>query len=172
MNLRRTLIWKSLKFPVANILFFTLMSSVLLQFNISVSYGNRFYSWVRHYSFVYGIEITPTKEVGVNRGIGISFLVYYDTGSSGDSSCFSNSGMEHLEEVSFQNFSYSPFALGCTLCGCCILLAGNRLERTALGISLLINWLIYYPVPPAPQKLTAVQSEMVGTILLMPTSVT
>ena len=79
------------------------------------------------------------KKAGGNHGIGISFLVYYDTGSSGDSGCFSDSGMEHLEKISFQIFSYYPFALGCTLCGCCILLAGNRLERTALEISLLID---------------------------------
>lgn len=87
----------------------------------------------------YGIEITPTKEVGANRGIGLSVLVCYDTWGSGDSSRFSNSGMEHLEKGSFQIFSDYPFALGCTLCSCYILFTGNRLERTTLGISFLIG---------------------------------
>lgn len=34
---------------------------------------------------------------------------------------------------------FYPFALGYTLCGCSILSTGNRLERTALGISFLMG---------------------------------
>jgi len=79
------------------------------------------------------------RKVGENRGIGVSFLIHYDTWSSRDGCCFSDSGVDNLEKGSFQNFSHYPFAFGHTLCCCYILLTGNRLERTALGISFLID---------------------------------
>lgn len=88
---------------------------------------------------VYGIEITPKKEVGGNRGIGLSFLVCYDTWGSGDSGCFTDSSMGNLEKGSFQNSGNYSVTLGWTMRRCSILLIGNRLERTALEISLLIS---------------------------------
>lgn len=85
------------------------------------------------------IEISPAKKVGGNRGIGLSFLVCYDTWGSGDSGCFTDSSMGNLEKGSFQNSGNYSVTLGWTMRRCSILLIGNRLERTALEISLLIS---------------------------------
>ena len=71
-------------------------------------------------------------KVGGNRGIGLLFLVSYDIWGSGDSSCFAESGVEHLEKGAVQNFGNHPFVAGWFLCFCGTLLIGDHLERGIL----------------------------------------
>lgn len=70
--------------------------------------------------------------MGGNCGIGLFFLVSYDIWGSGDSSCFTEISVEHLEKGTVQNFGNHPFAAGWFLCFCSTLLIGNYLERGIL----------------------------------------
>ena len=56
------------------------------------------------------------KKAGERHGIGVSFLVYYDTGGS---SCFIGIGVENPEKISFQIFCTHPCAFGGALY-CCV----------------------------------------------------
>ena len=79
------------------------------------------------------------KKTGERYGIGVFFLVHYDTGGSRSSGCFIGVGVDNLEKISFQNLFSHPCAFSCALRCCSILLTGNRLERAALGVSFLMG---------------------------------